>query len=266
MLTSSVGVFVTTLNNGETHGRLLTKLRMAVEERAHQLVHGATPRMPAAFHDRLMQEAEVIDMDGWNPLFGMIDRDDTIRIGLHDAFPGIPIRMCQYHLIKDIRIQLRSYYGGDEDGRKLIEKALAAFRRCQRVTKPEDFDNYYAELRTAIIGLGPDRTKGEANWVALDRYLHITGAWFHERWRDACLDYGIPAGLLRDNYLSTNNATERAFCTFDRTFLCARANKRWASLLFGAATTSCDAVANVRTQTAVHRLTFQDRSAAHDYT
>lgn len=155
---------------------------------------------------------------------GMMDRDDSIRGGFQAAFPGVPVRLCQYHLIRQIRARFHTYYGNDKLGKKRIEKALAAFRRCQRVTKAEHFESYYAKLRDTIQSIDPEN--GRANWQDFDAYVMGRGAWLAPHWRPASCDFGLPSGMLRDQYMSTNNATERAFCTFDGTFLCARMNKR----------------------------------------
>jgi len=158
---------------------------------------------------------------GLVPGFVMIDAADAERNAIETVFPDIPIRVCQFHMMKQCRSKARRIFGRHDDPHLLGSKIMAAIRRCQRCPEPQEWAEYYDRLQAEVI----DMTEGdEEGWEELDDYLGRT--WFSERWIGYTVDYGIPDHVTRDGPWSTNNYSESSFRTFDRVFLGCRANRR----------------------------------------
>lgn len=151
----------------------------------------------------------------------MIDGDDAERLAIEEVFPGLVIRMCQVHLMKTVRSQARSAFGGGKVGKRKTAAFLESFRRCQRCPVANEWDRHYERLKHDTDEIAMDG--GEAR-NKLTEYLDKE--WFGERWRLYCVDFGIPAHITRDGPWSTNNYAEAAFRTLDRVFLSRRVNKR----------------------------------------
>lgn len=167
----------------------------------------------------------IVDDEDWCPVFGMMDGDDAIRQGFRRVFKWSLFRICQFHLTRAMRTRLRSYFGVSDRGKDLANKALRCVEAAQRCDHKTKWPRYYEKLKQdfkAVAEMGG--LDAEETWVKFDQYL--TEEWFSDRWRQGCCDYGLPTGQTKQLYLSTNNYTEKSFCTFDRAFLCARANKR----------------------------------------
>jgi hypothetical protein len=158
--------------------------------------------------------------DGWVPAFGMIDAAEQEREAIAKAFCGIPIRMCQYHLIEAVRKQFFKFFGRITSENQDAHIALQALRELQRCPSPDRFDEYYRQFRLTV----QDLDRSPSLWRKVDDYL--MNGWFSWRWRASCMDYGLPSQVTRDGPWSTNNYIESAFNVFDRIFLDCRANKR----------------------------------------
>lgn len=224
---TQVAVFIHSIAKHDDYQRLLQALYDRVIEHAQELHDGTVESsMPAKYREQLLRNAQGMAEDEiWCPLFGMMDANDAIRIGFQLVFVGIAIRLCQYHVVRNVRSRFKSYYGGKNVSEDTIELALEAFRRSQRCPREEEFEEHFERLLDEVQSISDEEgRKGVDDRANFESYL--LRSCYHERWRKSACDYGLPSGQMRDLYMSTNNATERAFCVFDRTFLCARANKR----------------------------------------
>ncbi|KLT38286.1 hypothetical protein CC85DRAFT_267427, partial [Cutaneotrichosporon oleaginosum] len=188
--------------------------RIVAREVNHVLV------LDAVEQEQFLMRCDDIAEEGWVPAFGMIDAHDGERNAIEEVFPGMPIRLCQFHLIAAVRKRFRRIFGAVTPQNQGSFLALQAFRTLQRCPVEQEFDRYYGIFRRTIHDIDDD----PETWDQVDRYLQ--GEWLAPRWRSYCMDYGLPPWVTRDGPWSTNNFVESAFNVFDRIFLDCRANKR----------------------------------------
>ncbi|KAJ7078643.1 hypothetical protein C8R44DRAFT_754809 [Mycena epipterygia] len=216
--------------NTETQVEFLTHVKGLVEKMAYDLVHGLAEVDPAFKEDRerLLAEArKTLDSPtGWRPAFIIIDKFRPSRLAIRQVFPGLLIRICQFHVIQAI-------FRWDRDNGDRMEPQqrpslsvarrhllIHAVREIQRCRNPARWNEYVNRFRARVVRL----TEGSAtSSQTIMRYFEAN--WFCDEWRDYWTDIGLPAGANRDGMLNTNNWTERAFKTFHQVFLCNRANK-----------------------------------------
>ena len=88
----------------EAYQFLLENLRNAVQKRAASLVNGrSSSRYPKRYHESLLDLCAEIEEDEFAPQFMMIDGDDAERSAIERVFPGLPIRLCQFHFMQACR-------------------------------------------------------------------------------------------------------------------------------------------------------------------
>lgn len=195
----------------------------AVERHARALINNEVLpviTLNSAERDTFVDHCRGIAEDGWYPAFGMIDAAEQERAAIAQVFPGIPIRMCQYHLVAACRKKFCAVFGRITAENQDAFLALQALRQLQRCPHQAHFDEYYHRFRLSI----EDIDRNEETWRQIDAYM--MGGWLSWRWRESCMDYGLPVDITRDGPWSTNNFVESAFQVFDRIFLDCRANKR----------------------------------------
>ncbi|KAJ9105223.1 hypothetical protein QFC20_004358 [Naganishia adeliensis] len=199
----------------------------------------------------------VVDAGVWSPRFVMIDKDRAERNALAAAFPEVPIRLCQFHVVQAI---LRWFTDGEKRFEEEAEEAEAVDDASQnpptkKGRKPKKRDiiprlpneaklellQCFRELQRWRHGDGPwssavdDFTSSiykicekhnctTRMGTAVTKYFQDN--WFIDEWRDMWTDAGLPDGLSRDAILNTNNWIEAAFRTFKLVFLGNRHNKR----------------------------------------
>jgi hypothetical protein len=209
---------------------LLSSLRQSVIAHAGRLVSGEVkPRYvdPNDVDALLRHATGIVNEEDFAPLFTMIDGDDAEREGIEQTWPGLPIRACQFHVMRAIRKRARDMFGTNPQGELRSGQLLAAFRRFQRCPTVDSYQRYLDDLEISVTQIAGDR--GEA-WIRFKTYLDRS--WLNRFWRPCVMDYGIPPQYTRDGPLSTNNYEEASFRTFDRVFLSSRVNKRWVQSVF----------------------------------
>ena len=207
----------------EAYQHLLEVLKERIEDHAERLSTKATePRYHGQkSRDTLEKYCTEVTEDGYAPRFVMIDGDDAERGAIETAFPGTPVRLCQFHFMQACISKITSQFGRSKEGSRKTDRVLQCLRKLQRCPNESDWPSAYQCFQDEIDSIANDR--GEVS-AALVRYFDRS--WFSERWRPYCVDYGIPVENTRDGPWSTNNYAEAAFRTFDRVFLCCRVNKR----------------------------------------
>jgi hypothetical protein len=211
----------------EDYATLLSELGRAVEERARAIVEGRAKSTYPAKHDELWRSnAQQICDEGYCPPFMMIDGAVAERSAIESVYPGMCIRMCQFHLMQSITSKLRNIFGNDTNGRDKAFRCLAPIRSAQRCPREELWPEYRQRLEESINDIAGHNRAGLGKATAALAYLDAQ--WFGDesQWRPYCVDYGLPPHLARDGLASTNNWVEAAFRVFDRIFLNCRANNR----------------------------------------
>ncbi|KAJ7243227.1 hypothetical protein C8J57DRAFT_1525687 [Mycena rebaudengoi] len=143
------------------------------------------------------------------------------------VFPGIIIRICQFHVMQAIlRWDRDNSAPGTRHPRSALSLArkhqlLYAVHEVQRCRAAEQWPHYLVRFkeRLEVIAEG-SATTADTLWA----YFEVNR--FCDEWRDHWTDIGLPAGQNRDRMLSTKNRTERAFKTFKQVFLGNRTNNR----------------------------------------
>jgi len=208
--------------NNEVYATFLKHVTEAITRHARRLAsHQVAPSsclLPGQ-HDRFASNCAAAAKDEWSPLFVMIDGDDAERLAIERVFPGVCIRVCQFHLIQACRSFCRRLYGTTNEGVRTTKIMLDAIRQAQRCPQAELWEQFYGEFGRTAQGVSTPQ-----QWQALDTY--IQDEWFSPRWLSKAVDFGLPVHLTRDAGLSTNNYAEAAFRVFDRVFLLSRCNKR----------------------------------------
>ncbi|KAJ7472183.1 hypothetical protein FB451DRAFT_1471472 [Mycena latifolia] len=212
-----------------TQADFLRESKRLVEKMAADLVAGRVP-VAAGLEDKkdeLMAKAKFIVKYGWRPTFFMIDKSRAAKAAIEE---GIPIRICQFHVMQKYRIPNLSLEAilrwerdnapaGERQSRPVLSvhrkrQLLAAVREVQRCRDIRLWDRYTRRFRRRLDAIAAgSATTAEALWD------YFEANWFCEEWRDYWTDMGLPAGRNRDGMLSTNNWTERAFKTFNQVFL-----------------------------------------------
>lgn len=211
--------------NGDTEAYtfLLQRLVDAVERHAHDLVGGAAPSLVLREGDKtaLLQKAAIVAEDGFRPPFMMIDGDNAERRAIEQVWPGLPIRVCQFHVMQSVRIKATSVFGNSQRGRQLVDLYLKVVRDAQRCRIESQWPEFRDKFEQEVLSLCENNAQ-RANVLT----GHMANMWFSPTWRRTTVDYGMPPSMTRDSPWSTNNYAESIFRTFDRVFLNCRANKR----------------------------------------
>lgn len=207
--------------------QLLTSVRDAAERLAEAIV--ANPdviTVEGVSRETLLDAASAVVEEGFFPSFMMIDGDDAERNAIRAVFPHIPLRACQFHVMQACRSKARRAFDATSDPEANATRFLRAFRRCQRCPTREQWITYKDRLKAEI-----EEIAGDNGEIASRLMAYLQQTWFSGRWVEHVVDFGIPAHVTRDGPWSTNNYSEVAFRTFDRVFLCCRANKRYDNVL-----------------------------------
>ncbi|KAJ7604744.1 hypothetical protein FB45DRAFT_699245, partial [Roridomyces roridus] len=219
-----------------TQAEFLRQAKGLVEQMARDLIDVKVTAGLEEFEDELLAQAQlVIDAeDGWRPAFFMIDKSRAGRFHFKGAllsdlpavFPGIIIRICQFHVMQAILRWERDHGGSGENLQRptlsLLRKhqLLYAVRELQRCRNPDDWDGYTQRFRQRLEAIAEG-----SSTTATQLWSYFEHNWFIVEWRAYWTDMGLPIGANRDGMLSTNNWTERAFKTFHQVFLGNRTNK-----------------------------------------
>lgn len=155
----------------------------------------------------------------------MIDGDDAEVQASKRVFPGIPIRLCQFHLVQAVRSTIRRLFGRFPNPDECSLAVVEAVRDAQRCPKRELWPQYHRRLRQAVL----DVADGDQN-LTTQVMAYFKRSWFSDRWLEHTVDFGLPPYITRDGPWSTNNFSEANFRVFDLVFLNCRANRRWVSL------------------------------------
>jgi len=121
---------------------------------------------------------------------------------------------------------------------------LVKFRELQRCSNERDSETAIRTFFTAIKSKMITDTRREysgsdtlrshlrkARATYQDIRQYFLDQWFNSQWKPTFMDWGLPAGRLRDG-LSTNNFVESAFRTLDGAFLSHTKNHRVDNLCF----------------------------------
>ncbi|KAJ7020797.1 hypothetical protein C8F04DRAFT_1316589 [Mycena alexandri] len=156
----------------------------------------------------------------------MIDKYRASRVAIRRVFPGIIIRICQFHVMQAIlRWERDNAVVGEAQARPTLDlrrkhQLLWAVREIQRCRQPEQWQQYLDQFRQRLDWIAEgSRTSAQTLWD------YFEANWFCDEWRELWTDMGLPGDQNRDGMLSTNNWTERAFKTFNQVFLGNRNNK-----------------------------------------
>ena len=156
----------------------------------------------------------------------MINGDDAKRGAIEQAFPGMPVRLCQFHFMRACMQQARAAFPHNGNLEKKVQAFAAKLRKCQRCPSAEQWQLFYEAFQNDIHDIAGDN--GQARFRLTS---YFDREWFSIHWRKYCIDYGLPPQYTRDGPFSTNNYAESAFQTFNKVFLMCRVNKRSAILL-----------------------------------
>ena len=161
--------------DAEAYTFLLNNLQNAIYHYAELLLSPSSqPRYPANYHEQLRKFAHIItDDDGFVPSHMMIDGDDAERLAIEQAFPGLPVRVCQFHLMQACKSQARSVFGRGKLGDSKTGRFLARLRRCQRCPIESEWTSHYQQLRADIDDIANDG--GEAS-TRLTTYWTVNGS------------------------------------------------------------------------------------------
>ncbi|KAF8210510.1 hypothetical protein K438DRAFT_1904002 [Mycena galopus ATCC 62051] len=219
-----------------TQVTFLQEVKRLVEQMARDLVEGKVEVVEGLkdHANTVMKQAHLICRHGWKPAFFMIDKYRPAKNAIRQdfssqvspVFPGVAIRICQFHVMQAIlRWERDSGTPGEQQSRPALDlrrkhQLLWAVREIQRCRDPAQWQTYLDQFRQRLDYITEgSRTSSETLWE------YFSANWFCDEWRELWTDMGLPAGRNRDNMLSTNNWTERAFKTFNQVFLGNRNNK-----------------------------------------
>ena len=113
---------------------MLHVLKDRVEQHAKRLTeHTTEPRyQDQHLVDSLMKHCVEVVEDDYSPSFVMIDGDDAERFAIEDTFPGLPIRLCQFHFMQACISRIRSVFGRSKPGIRKTISVIRSLRRLQR--------------------------------------------------------------------------------------------------------------------------------------
>ena len=211
----------------EAYTTLLETVRNKIIEYATLVVQGdveLSASLSPEDRELALWECEDVAKHGYSPRFIEIDGDDAERAAIEATFSAaVPIRMCQFHLMRAIRARSTRKFTLSTAGVKKSDRFLEAVRKCQRCRSEEDWAAHVEQLRNDLQEISGDTNTTTYLMEYMDRQ------WFSTRWRDSCTDIGLPEWATRDDVVSTNNTAEVSFRVLDRVFLNCQANKRWAT-------------------------------------
>jgi hypothetical protein len=221
-----IAAMVSLYADTEAYATMLRSLRDAVEARARSIVAGEVElTFPTEYHDQIHQNALAITEDGFWPQFVMIDGADPERLAIQQVYPGLAIRLCQFHFMQSVSAHLRGIFGISSPESKLkVNQCLNPIREAQRCASEEEWESTRDTLRSAIQEVAGEDERGLEQADEIMEYLE--SQWFGDLWREYCVDYGLPPWLTNDGFAGTNNWVEAAFRVIDRIFLNCRANNR----------------------------------------
>ena len=207
----------------EAYQHMLTVLKDSVQSHAESLLHERSkPRyQESGSQAMLLSHCFEVSEDGFSPAFMMIDGDDSERLAIEIVFPGVPIRLCQFHFMQACISRIQSVFGRTKAGTRKTNKVVRSLRKLQRCPIESEWLSSYQIFKNDIDSVANDGGRALASLVQ-----YFDRSWFSPVWRPYCIDYGIPIENTRDGPWSTNNYAEAAFRVFDRVFLCCRVNKR----------------------------------------
>ncbi|KAF7334731.1 hypothetical protein MSAN_02371400 [Mycena sanguinolenta] len=212
----------------ETQIIFLEEAKRLVEQMASDLLDGTAQVADGLgkYQERLFEQARHVKKHGWRPKFFMIDKYRSSRGAIRRVFPGVPIRICQFHVMQAIlRWERDGGPPGEQQARPSLDlrrkhQLLWAVREIQRCRDPDQWQEYLDQFWQRLLYITEgSQTDPKMLWD------YFEANWFCDEWRELWTDMGLPEGENRDGMLSTNNWTERAFKTFNQVFLGSRNNK-----------------------------------------
>ncbi|KAJ7128853.1 hypothetical protein C8R46DRAFT_1331939 [Mycena filopes] len=211
-----------------TQVEFLAKAKQLVEKMARDLLNGSVQVAQGLteFKDELLAQARYVGVQDRHSAWQVLCCTHLSPLTSFTVFPGIIVRICQFHVMQAILRWERDHGpGGNHLPRpalSLVRKhqLLFAVRELQRCRLIDRWPAYTARFRQRLEALA----EGSAT-TADHLWGYFEANWFTEEWLMYWTDMGLPAGANRDGMLSTNNWTERAFKTFNQVFLGNRTNK-----------------------------------------
>ena len=96
----------------EAYEFLMENLSSAVMSRVESLLDGhAKSQYPKRYQDKLLDLCDKIQEDEYTPQFMMIDGDDAERLAIERIFPGLPVRLCQFHFMQACKSKATTAFG-----------------------------------------------------------------------------------------------------------------------------------------------------------
>jgi len=216
-----VAVLVSRHATTDVYRRFLQRVLEAIEAEAQAYLKDPNGGLYQSGTDaaRMQQYCTEIEEDGFTPAFVMIDCDDAERSAVNLVWPGINIRVCQFHFMQAVRWQGLHLFGNSPEGRLKTRKLMSYIRKLQRCDMEDRWSEYYKIFKRNVLELA-----GSTRWEKIHKWL--SREWFSERWRRSAVDYGLPHYWTRENPIATNNLIEAAFKTFIKVILNCKANRR----------------------------------------
>ncbi|KAE8220092.1 hypothetical protein CF319_g6335 [Tilletia indica] len=175
---------------------------------------------------RLLKHAhEISQQRSWRPASVMIDKCRAEFNAIEEVWPGIQVRICQFHVMQAIcrwDVDIKTASSSPPSIKRKDKPAIClAFRGAQRCRQISDWP---ATLEIFEANITKTLHEYESSVVAqVIAYFRVN--WWSPPWHLLVTDIGLGAGQTRDG-INTSNTIERAFKTFDEVFLSCRVNKR----------------------------------------
>jgi hypothetical protein len=132
---------VSSFHTKEQYSLFLQTAKDAIERLAKGIVNGSITPQHLTNLDELRQRCEDIVADESVPSHAMIDAAEAEANAFKAVFPGLAIRVCQFHLMQACKWRLRALFPGDN---AVDYKSMTASKRSERPsvvrTKPNGID------------------------------------------------------------------------------------------------------------------------------
>ncbi|KZP15732.1 hypothetical protein FIBSPDRAFT_958571 [Athelia psychrophila] len=180
-------VYISSDVTADTMALFLQDIKLLVEAEAEKIVNGGSEVAidPGLLEHResLLAESRIVIQEGWWPAFFMIDKSRAEKNGIQRVFPGIPIRICQFHVVQAIlRWEKDEPSGQGRPKLSLVQKhhLLYAVRDLQRCRDSHDWDD---KLRVFYRRVGVLSNDDIDKAERIKAYFNVN--WFKLEWRGA---------------------------------------------------------------------------------
>ncbi|KAJ6632374.1 hypothetical protein B0H10DRAFT_1938004 [Mycena sp. CBHHK59/15] len=144
----------------ETQMGFLQAKKRLIEKMAIDLLSGAVPVAASLekYVQDLMTQAQCIVKNGWQPAFFMINKFRLSKAAIQHVFPGVPICICQFHIMQENVFHLADLAPGlpappARQNRTWQHKKIADARIDSGAsTVPEYYNMYIAKLNAPCRG------------------------------------------------------------------------------------------------------------------